>query len=274
VSVAPSLADDVGAWLVESGAGGVIEETAGRRAVLVTYGETPALEALAEKARNELGKRAKIELRPARKAVQGWETAWMEYLEPVRISPELELVPLPAGASPDTSRKDVVWLEPALAFGFGEHATTRMAAKVVSRLVQGGAKRVLDVGTGSGVLALAAVHAGATRAVGVDIDERAVSAARRNAALNGAEKRCHFSTATVMSLRVAFDVIVANIDRKSLLDLGRAMTKRLAAGGSLVVTGILDDDGRDIESHYRELGLTRALQSREGDFVLIAFRAR
>jgi ribosomal protein L11 methyltransferase len=273
VTVSPAIADDAGAWLVESGAGGVIQETAGRRAVLVTYGEAPALRKLAGTAIAALGRGTKAEVLPAPAAVSGWQTAWMEYLEPVAISRELMLVPLREGARPDAGRTDVVWLEPALAFGFGEHATTRMAAKVVERLVRAGAGRVLDVGTGSGVLALVALHAGAEHAVGVDVDAEAVRAAKQNARLNGMVKRAGFSRTPVARVTGAFDVVVANVDRRTLLDLAAPIARRVSAGGSLVVTGILDDDREDVEAGYRALGLTPALRLHEGGFLLVCFRA-
>jgi ribosomal protein L11 methyltransferase len=262
VRVSADAADEVGAFLVASGAGGVEEQSSPRTARLFTYSaDRRALERLAALATKELtraGVGVKASVGPAKAGLASWETDWMRHLEPVRVSPSLTLVPT-TGGEPEPGPGRVVRLEPAMAFGFGEHATTRMAAREIERLASSGkARAVLDVGTGSGVLAVVAAVCGSVRVVGVDLDEVAVKAARKNAALNGVGSRCRFSTSPVSRARGEFDVVVANVDLRTLLDLAAVLVRRVAPGGTLLLTGILAEHARELSAAYVALGLRRA----------------
>jgi ribosomal protein L11 methyltransferase len=276
VHVPHDAAEDVAAWLVEAGAGGVVhlEEALPSEARLDVYGESArALRGLAAKVRARLlaervEGRARVNAAPA--SVGAWETEWMRHLVPVPVSAALTLVPTTwAGALPERGR--VVWLEPAMAFGFGEHPTTRLAARAIERLCLAGRTRsVLDVGTGSGVLAVIAALRGATRVVGIDLDPRAVAAARGNAARNGVARRCRFSGSPASRLRGQFDVVVANVDLRTLGALAGAMPGLLVPGGKLLLTGVLAEDAEDLERVYRAVGFTRFLLTEEAGWVLCA----
>jgi ribosomal protein L11 methyltransferase len=259
--------------MVEAGAGGVVEEPADSgHSVVVTYGEEPALANLARLVSASLGKGARVHVRPA-VAIAGWETAFLEHLEPVRISRSLRLVPLRGGEAPPPSRAGDVLLEPLVAFGFGEHPTTRMAARAVdARCRASPGARVLDVGTGTGVLAIVAVLAGAREAIGVDIDGQAVAAAKANALRNGVEKRCRFSKSAVSRIKGEFEVVVANVDRNTLLRLAPSIVARVTAAGSLLVTGVLPEDGADLTARYGALGFEVTARRREGDFLFLEMR--
>jgi ribosomal protein L11 methyltransferase len=269
VTVTESIGDAVGAFLIEHGAGGVVEESAGRRVRLVTYGGKRALERLASAVSGALGSRARTDVRPAPASLDGWDTAWMESLVPVAISQSLTLVPTNT-ALPEAGHASVVRLEPALAFGFGEHPTTRLAARAVERRCRSGAvTTVLDVGTGSGVLALVAAVSGARRVVGIDVHSAAVRAARRNAALNGVETVCRFSATPLARLRSHFDLVVANLDRGTLLTHGVSLHRALAPGGTLLLTGFLSGDSTEIERSFAAFGLVPGRRKREADWVLV-----
>jgi ribosomal protein L11 methyltransferase len=269
VTVTESIGDEVGALLIENGAGGVVEEPAGRRVRLVTFGERWALERLASTVSGALGSRARAEVRPASASLDGWDTAWMQSLVPVAISKSLTLVPTNA-AFPEAGHASVVRLEPALTFGFGEHPTTRLAARAVERWCRAGAvKTVLDVGTGSGVLALVAAVSGARRVVGIDVHSAAVHAAKRNAALNGVETACRFSSTPLARLRSHFDLVVANLDRGTLLTHRASLHRALAPRGTLLMTGFLSGDAVEIERSFAALGLVAGSRKREADWVLV-----
>src|SRR4029077_18047415 len=120
----------------------------------------------------------------------------------------------------------MVRLGPALAFGFGEHPTTRMAASEVERRCRGGARRVLDFGTGSGVLAVVAAVSGAARVIGLDVAPAAVGAARADAARNGVSKKCRFAEGSPGRLGAPFDLVVANVDLSTLIGLAESLGKR------------------------------------------------
>ena len=255
-----------------------MQEELPREARLSSFGESRAfLERLGRSVvaqLEHLGARASHRVGRAPRAFDDWRTAWMQSLEPVRISDSTWLVPTNA-AAPSGTEASHVRLEPSLSFGFGEHPTTRMAAVVVERACRDGARRVLDFGTGSGVLSLVAVHSGATRAVGLDVDPAAVAAARRNAALNGMTRRCHYSRTSLARIRSTFDVVVANVDRATLVGRATSLGARVAARGRLVLTGFLAEDVPPIAVVYRAEGFRVTKRHFELDFSLLELeRAR
>lgn len=145
----------------------------------------------------------------------------------------------------------VVWLDPGLAFGSGHHGTTRMALTALTDHDPFGLE-VLDVGTGSGVLALAAAVLGARGTVGVDIDAVAINVARANARLNGVTAEWHVGSLDVLSDR-QFDVIVANLYAELHAELAAGFDRLAKRGSQLIVTGILRE---------RERVVTRAFEGR------------
>jgi ribosomal protein L11 methyltransferase len=267
VRVSETRADEVGDALILAGAGGVSHEASGRKVALVTHGEAHALQQIARiLAKTEPG--LAVAIAPATVAAS-WETAFMDHLGPVRVSRTLVLVPVDVDAALPIA-KHSVFLERELAFGFGEHPTTRMAARAVERLCRAGAGRVFDMGTGSGVLAIVAARSGAT-SVGVDIDARAVAAAGRNATLNGVAGRCRFSKTPASRVTGVFDVAVANIALATLIGQAPVLARLVASTGTLLVTGILAEHASDVEVAYARVGFAVQSRKREGGYVLVAF---
>ena len=275
VRVAPEDAEVAGALLVQEGEGGAVEESLPHEAHVACFGEDRAeLERLGAEVKKRLGDggiRAACKVARAPRAFDSWRTEWTEQLEPIRISARTWLVPTGSRPVAEAARK-AVWLEPAFAFGFGEHPTTRMAAREVERRSRTGAPSVLDFGSGSGVLALVAVRAGATRATGVDVDPVAVHAARRNALRNGAASRCRFTDAPLGRLRSRFDLVVANVDRATLVAQAASLSARLRPGGVLLLTGFLTEDVRSVLGAYRALGFGVTKRARDGDWILLSLR--
>ncbi len=272
VSLPSRFAEAVAASLIEQGAGGVEITSRDGRAILRVYGEgRPALDAQAKAARLLLRQRGiPNEISVCFAEVNAdWETSFMRDLEPVRISRSLTLLPTTAAESPTAGR--IVRLGPAPAFGFGEHATTRLAARAVDRACRVGARSVLDVGTGSGVLALVAASSGATRVVGIDFDSRAVAAARANATLNSATA-CTFSATPIARLRARFEVVVANVDLNTLLALAVPVARAVAPGGSLFLAGFLREHATELEARYVALGLTKSSRKVEAGWALVHLR--
>lgn len=162
--------------------------------------------------------------------------AYQATLGPVRVGP---LVIAPSHATVEARDGDVVlWLDPGSAFGTGHHETTRMALAALTRLDLAGAT-VLDVGAGTGVLAIAADLLGAERAVGVDVDPHTVPVARANARRN--RSRAHFAHGSIDAPGVPakVDVVVANLYAELHARLLASYERHLAVGGTIVLTGIL-----------------------------------
>lgn len=163
--------------------------------------------------------------------------------------------PLPRAAVP-------ILMEAGLAFGSGEHATTRLCLLALDRLVARRPRRVLDLGCGSGILAIAAAKACRCRVWAVDNDPIAVRVARENVARNGVADRVRVMLGEGLARgalrRVApFDLALANILADPLIELAPALAGALAPGGRLVLSGFLDRQAAAVEEAYRRCGLRR-----------------
>lgn len=162
---------------------------------------------------------------------------WRQFAEPIWVQPDLVVRPAwvpfdaPAGVT-------VLHIEPGATFGMGDHPTTILSLRAVRRLVTPGCS-VLDVGCGSGVLAIGACVFGAANAVGVDIAPAAVPTTTANAVANGVAGRVDVSTTDVADVPGTFDVVVANILAPTLVALADDLRRTVAPGGALVISGIL-----------------------------------
>jgi ribosomal protein L11 methyltransferase len=193
-----------------------------------------------------------------------WQTAWIAALEPVQLTPGVKLVPREPEA--DTIEQGAIYLKPALAFGYGDHATTRMAAAWLAEHCA--AKTLLDVGTGTGVLCLVAARLGAAQAHGIDIDAASVDAAQANALLNDVSQICSFATTPLGDVRSTFDVVVANIDAVTLAQLARDICR--VSTGRIALTGILEEQRESVCVAFREAGRELSHSATEGDWVLLS----
>ena len=192
-----------------------------------------------------------------------WSEAWKRELAPIVVSPRLAVRPsfAPFDAAAGQS---VLIVDPGQAFGTGAHESTRLALELVAlrapALPRGA--RILDVGTGSGVLALAALALApdGARAFGFDLDPLAAPEARDNAARNGLGARLRVWTGGVESLASAarFDWISANLLRRELEPVLPALAAHLAEGGELALSGLLAEEGAAIEARARAAGLEPA----------------
>jgi ribosomal protein L11 methyltransferase len=195
---------------------------------------------------------------PAVAAVEGstdeWLDTWRPWAHAVRAGERIVVQPVwvePIGRPGDL----VVELDPGHAFGSGTHPSTRLALAALERLVSPGTA-VLDAGCGSGVLTVASALLGATRVVAVDIDPEAVVATADNAARNGVASKVDVSSSPVDQVPGVFDVVVANIGASVLVSLAAALSARVAPAGALVLSGLLDDQWRDVTRAYEDAGLT------------------
>jgi ribosomal protein L11 methyltransferase len=170
---------------------------------------------------------------------QDWERAWMDQYVPLAFGTRTWIVPwnreLPDGADGDTAA--VVRLDPGLAFGSGTHPTTALCLEWLDGLDLRGAT-VLDVGCGSGILALAALKLGAARAVGVDNDPQALLASADNAQRNGVDDRLALYRPEDAPAAM-YPVVVANILASALDALADTLAARVAPGGVIALSGIL-----------------------------------
>ncbi|AWI79674.1 50S ribosomal protein L11 methyltransferase [Parazoarcus communis] len=171
---------------------------------------------------------------------QNWVQLTQSQFDPIRITERLWIVPS-WHTAPDTDAINIE-LDPGMAFGTGSHPTTRLCLEWLCDAVQPG-QSVLDYGCGSGILGIAAVRLGAADVLGVDIDEKAVEAARDNAQRNAVAMRLQHSG---IALSETFDIVVANILTNPLCVLAPAIAARVAPGGRVALSGVLEQQSEQV----------------------------
>jgi len=194
---------------------------------------------------------------------QDWNVRWAQSVQPIFIGKRILIrqswnpAKVPAGGIE-------LIIDPKRAFGTGYHATTQLLAEWLEDAIRAG-DCVLDVGTGSGILAMIALRLGAGRALGIDNDPVAIECARENAALNCFGPELRLLTGSIEDVGAeTFDVILANLDRNTLLRHATALAKYLRPGGRLLVSGLQHADREDIISNLAsEAGVLRDQRSRE-----------
>lgn len=206
---------------------------------------------------------------------EDWSTSWKVNFKPLRVGRRLLIVP--SWEEPRPQPDDIVLrLDPGMAFGTGGHETTRLCLELLERIMDGMPPllipSVLDLGTGSGILAMAAVRLGAGRVCAVDIDPQAVMVAQENLAINNLAEQVECSTTPLESLSGSFDVIMANILAEELVRLAPNLTERMAAGGKLVLSGILAEKEGFVRSGFKGQPLEYIETCREGDWVALLYR--
>ncbi len=264
------LSETVSTLLFEAGAGGIEELDSGRR--LVVYAETREVaEGIAARTRDLLKQAASgprgITLNVEVDESSNWATAWTEHLGQVALTPSLVIQPLKDETpAPEGARR--IWFDPQLAFGDGGHATTRLASAALERVCRANpGARVLDFGSGTGVLAFAALLSGAASAWGVDIDPVSVAAAQRNAELNGLSDRAHFSLPSELG-EPAFELVIANLEAPALRSVASDILKRAASANTLILTGFLRDLEPEIAVEFAP-AFQIAARASEEDWALL-----
>ena len=178
---------------------------------------------------------------------EDWENSWKQYYQPIAVGRRLLVVP--EWMEPENPEGRVeIRLDPGMIFGTGAHASTQMCMEALEGAVRGG-ERVIDLGSGSGILSITSLLLGAAEATGVDIDPKAEDIARENAAINGiGPDRFTARTGDVISDRILmeelcaqpWDVVLANIVADVIIPLCPLVPRLLRSGGAFVCSGILD----------------------------------
>lgn len=199
---------------------------------------------------------------------EDWENSWKQYYHPIEIGSRLAVAP---SWEDYQSSRTVLRMDPGMAFGTGTHETTALCLLVLEQRVLGGEK-MLDIGTGSGILAVAALLLGAKSALGVDIDPMAVRTAGENARRNGVEDRFTVHAGDLAERASGtYTIITANIVADAILRLAPTVVPLLAPGGIFVASGIIDDRAQEVMNGLAEAGLqvTETLEDR-GWVALVA----
>jgi ribosomal protein L11 methyltransferase len=236
--------DSVGAWLVAR-TGQAVEERDDGTLVAFAPDEMAAAELVEELAREVDGP---VEMAPRAVESTDWTTRWRDGLGP-RTLDKITVIPswLPEASDPDPL---TIVLDPETAFGSGEHGSTRVALTLLSRLLRRG-DTVLDLGSGSGILAIAAIKLGASWAVGIEIDPEANEVAARNAARNGVSDRVEFlegDAAHLAPLVGPTDLLLSNILRSVNTALLPVTATALRRGGIAIFSGMEQPEAEEFRN--------------------------
>lgn len=187
-----------------------------------------------------------------------WRDGWKEHWKPTRITPRVVVVPSWTEYSPEPGDL-LLRFDPGRAFGTGQHASTTLAAEMVERAaLTGRHPLVLDLGCGSGILAFVALLHGTPRAVACDIDRESVESAAENASMLGFTGRVDLRVGGFEAVPEAATLVAANIEAGVLVPNAAAVAARVAAGGVLVLSGILATQREMLASAYAAEGLSLA----------------
>lgn len=203
---------------------------------------------------------------------ESWREEWKEFFDPVEIAPDIWVGP---PWEPDTLDErtaeagTALVIDPGMAFGTGHHETTRLSATLVNRIFGGDELpgSVLDVGCGSGVLTMLAAEYGAEPVLGIDISDDAIEAARKNAERNDYAGQLDLSTRPLEEFDRTFDLVVANILADILLYLRDDLFARVDPEGTLLVSGITDEQRDDFLEDFLPDGWKVAETMTEHEWV-------
>jgi ribosomal protein L11 methyltransferase len=269
IELAAERAEWAGAEAFAAGASGLEEREEDGRTLLLVYAPAERADAVRRAALLAAGDGATARVEAV--AARDWKEDWKHGLEPVVVSRRLAVLPSPALEHHlDPERVEVV-IEPRQAFGTGAHGSTALALALLdARLAATRVARVLDVGSGSGVLAIAALRLGAGAALACDRDPIAARESRENALRNGCALACFAGSLDALGARAGrFDLVVANLLSSELRPILDALVARVAPGGALVVSGLLESErdavGADLAAHGLRVADTRSLRDARGD---------
>jgi len=185
---------------------------------------------------------------------QDWSRNWRSFFHTERVSPKLTVVP---AWEPDPSPIEghVIRIDPGPAFGTGKHATTRMCLESMEKVLLPESWTMLDVGTGSGILAMYGAILGTARVLAIDIDPEAIRWAERNIELNGLSQVIELSSRSLDQIKDRFNFVAANLILKEIIDLFPQFAGLLNPGAWLVLSGILRDQVKEVKGLLSKYGL-------------------
>ncbi|WP_102274512.1 50S ribosomal protein L11 methyltransferase [Cytobacillus massiliigabonensis] len=203
-----------------------------------------------------------------------WATAWKKYYHPVKISERFTIVPTWEEYTPVSSDELIIELDPGMAFGTGTHPTTVMCIQALERTASPGDK-VIDVGTGSGVLSIAAAMLGADKVTALDLDEVAVNSARLNIELNKVHHNVDVKQNNLLDgVEPGADIVVANILAEVILRFTGDVSTVVKQGGYFIASGIIQPKKQEVKDSMIEAGFEIVETLQMEDWVAIIGRRK
>lgn len=272
VIVSSAACEAVAYGLMEAGALGTeVQECEGRGFRVTGYLETPIelghihrVLATALRIYNLIPSSI-IELKVSEVSDRDWLAEWKKHWQPVEVGGRFVIAP-PWSEIADASDRIVIRIEPGMAFGTGTHETTRLCLKAIGKHFHGGS--FLDVGTGTGILAIAAAKMFSNaRVEACDTDAKAIEIARQNARLNDLGNRISFRVGTIEEQTRSADLVCANLTAPVIIELLPLLIG--ATCGRLLLSGVLDSQLELVQIRLQELGLTTFELEKEGEWMAL-----
>lgn len=289
-SVAPELTDAISHFMMEIGAEGVYQETLAasfpeheelnRPESLTGYLPWDRKEAAIVSLRTYLDRlhlifpdSDKTNFMIKEITSPDWGQEWKKYFHPLRIGKRFIIKPTWEPYEP-ADDDIVIEIDPGMAFGTGQHQSTAMCLEAMEGIFSkndASGWKALDVGAGTGILGIAAAKSGAKQVLCVDIDEKAVEIAQSNAILNQVKKRLVIRSREIRSLRRRFNLIVANLTEKLLVEICADLQRLLAPCGYLVISGIIEQNSREIEERFFQSPLCLYQKIKRAEWLCYVF---
>jgi len=242
--------------------------------IIFTSGNSADTETQFDEALTKLKKEMLIESFRIEKEIledKNWNELWEKSREVINVSDRIIIKP----TFKNYSAKDneiVLTIDPKMSFGTGEHQTTKLILRLLEKFVYKGMK-VLDVGSGTGILAIASVKLGASKAVAVDFDEICLDNCKENCSLNGVENSVKILTGEIDVVdETDFDLILANIQKNVLLEIAEKIKLKLNKNGFVILSGLLESDKSAIEKKYHSLRFSTELFETMDEWIAIVLK--
>lgn len=204
---------------------------------------------------------------------KNWNEEWEKNLNIIKITDRIVIKPSSKNYTPKLN-EIVLKIDPKMSFGTGEHQTTKLMLKLIEKYLRPGMK-ILDVGSGTAILAIASIKLGAVSAFAIDSDELCFDNGNENCRLNDVEENITVKTGEIKDLnKKNFDIIAANIQKNILLNIADEIKSRLRKKGLTILSGLLEDDEEEIIEHYNKIDFVFVGKEKMDEWIALVFKLK
>ena len=202
---------------------------------------------------------------------KNWNEEWERSINVIEISDKIIVKPTFRDYEAKPGQV-IISIDPKMSFGTGEHPTTKLMLLYIEKYVEPGIK-VLDIGSGTGVLAIASVKLGAKSAVAIDNDEWCLGNGKENVELNNVSDKIDIKLGIVQDIQERdFNLILANIQKNVLMEISSELVNCLKEKGTLILSGLLESDEYSVKTEYEKQGLRMIDKQKMGEWIAVVFK--